>query len=343
MKPRVFIGSSTEGLRIAEAVFASLSHETEPTLWTHQLFLPGQYPLEVLEKQLHRHSFAILVASPDDEVIKRGESFPAMRDNLLLEFGLFTGAIGRRRVFFICPSSPRISLPSDLVGVITAIYDAGRVNKGGDGIAAAVQVATHQIREVIREEWQVLQASLAEESNRLRTTHRGQAIQRLNGVAVQLRDALIVLQRETFAALSDDKAFAEAKQSAATRFLQIADSYGPDAQVAGVESELSALVEVTVGALHDLPFPRELALGRNAATQRAVDVGVGALNAFLRGGDPMRHVTSAASQEAEGRFESLKERYAEWWDRHCPTLQEKAADLQDALFRGALQLAIAQH
>jgi predicted nucleotide-binding protein len=95
-KPRVFIGSSTEGLAIAEAVFANLSRDSTPTLWTHQLFLPGQYPLEVLERELGRHSFAVLVASPDDELVKRGSSSPAMRDNLLLEFGLFAGALGRR-------------------------------------------------------------------------------------------------------------------------------------------------------------------------------------------------------------------------------------------------------
>ena len=68
-KPRVFIGSSTEGLPIAEPVFTRLSRDSTPTLWTNQLFLPGQYPLEALEKKLHRHFFAVLVASPDDEMM----------------------------------------------------------------------------------------------------------------------------------------------------------------------------------------------------------------------------------------------------------------------------------
>ena len=81
-KPRVFIGSSTEGLKIAEALFACLQHETAPTLWTHQLFLPGDYPLEALERQLRQHSFAVLVASPDDTLIKRGFSSAAMRSRM---------------------------------------------------------------------------------------------------------------------------------------------------------------------------------------------------------------------------------------------------------------------
>src|SRR5947207_10252496 len=112
-KPHVFIGSSLEGLPIAEAVFSQLSYETLPKLWTHQLFLPGSYPLEALEREVRRSAFAVLVASPDDEVVKRGASSSAMRDNLLLEFGLFAGALGRQRAFFICPSTPRIELPSN--------------------------------------------------------------------------------------------------------------------------------------------------------------------------------------------------------------------------------------
>src|SRR5262252_6687290 len=123
-KPRVFVGSSSEGLPIAQSVSSALERDALPTLWTHQLFLPGQYPLDVLEKELRNQQFAVLVASPDDEVFKRGITSPAMRDNLLLEFGLFSGALGRKRTFFLCPSNPRLELPSDLLGLLTATYDS---------------------------------------------------------------------------------------------------------------------------------------------------------------------------------------------------------------------------
>jgi predicted nucleotide-binding protein len=62
-KPRVFVGSSSEGLPVAEAVFANMSRDTEPTLWTHQIFTPGAYPLEALEEVMRRHSFAVLDAT----------------------------------------------------------------------------------------------------------------------------------------------------------------------------------------------------------------------------------------------------------------------------------------
>ena len=63
-KPNVFIGSSSEGLPIAEAAFRLLSRDSKAKLWTHQLFLPGRYPLEVLESELRVSDFAVLVASP---------------------------------------------------------------------------------------------------------------------------------------------------------------------------------------------------------------------------------------------------------------------------------------
>jgi hypothetical protein len=340
MKPSVFIGSSSEGLPIAEALFTSLSFETTPTLWTHQLFLPGQYPLEVLEKELRRHAFAVLIASPDDELVKRGVTTPAMRDNLLLEFGLFAGALGRRRTFFVCPSTPTISIPSDLFGIVTATYDTSRIQRGASDRAAAVQVAAQQIRTVIAEEWMLIQAQVEAESARLRSSKRGQAIQRLHGVAVQLRDALIVLQRDAFAAFSDESAFNNAKGRADASLRQIADGYRDEAEEVGVDRQLQELLEATAAALIDLPFPRELALGRQAAQHKAFRVGMGALDKFLQGGDPVRHVRDVASDEAENRFAALRQRYAEWWDHHCLRMQEAAGRLQDALLNAAIALSL---
>jgi len=337
-KPCVFIGSSTEGLRIAEALFACLSHDTKPKLWTHQLFLPGQYPMEALEKQLREHAFAILVASPDDQIIKRDVTSPAMRDNLLLEFGLFTGALGRKRAFFVCPTSPQIELPSDLLGIIMAKYDGARVADGPDEIAAAVQVPCQQIREIIREEWTSMQKAATKAKDKIRASEKGQAIHRLHGVALQLRDALVVVQRDAFGALSDENAFQSAKETAMTEVTKIADSFRQDAGLIGADKELEALSDATAEALADLPFPRELAMGKEAARQKVIDTGFGALNSFLGGGDPVRHVQNVASEEADMRIAGLKNRYVEWWDQHYPHLQEATLKLQDKLMEASLDL-----
>jgi|GEM_PF-3570577 len=338
-KPRVFIGSSKESLRIAEAVFAGLVQYTEPTIWTHQLSLPGRHPLEVLEKEIRRHSFAILVASPDDQVIKRGTSYPSIRDNILIEFGLFTGALGRRRTFFVCPDQPRIELPSDLLGIIYATYDSDRIKGDLDDIAAAVQVACTQIRQVIKEEWELNQKQEQEARDRLRSSKGAQAIRRLHNVAIHLRDALMTIQRDAFAAFSDEQAFEEIKRKAAPKIKEIAESFKPDANIIGVETELECLADVTISALLDLPFPRELAVGREEAGRAALNLGLEALGTFLQGGDPMRHVSEVSLDEVRARLLSLRERYAEWWDRHYPKLQEAAARMQDALLHAAMQLA----
>ena len=340
-KPRVFIGSSTEGLGLAEALFACLHRHAEPTLWTHELFRPGRYPLEELERQLQRHAFAILVASPDDEIFKRGTVSPTVRDNLLVEFGLFTGALGRRRTFFVCPNVPRIELPSDLLGIVHATYDAERASKGADNRAAAVQVACQQIRDVIAEEWAGMQQRAADATEALRTSEKGQAIERLHSVAVQLRDALMAVQRDSFAAVSDERAFRKAKEGAAQRVQAIAASFAEDAKTVAVERQLKVLAETTAAALVDLPFPRELVVDPRRAERQALDIGLGALDSLLKGGDPMRHVHEAASNEAQAVVSSLKQRYSEWWERHSSTLQAAAVDIQDALFRAALDLGAA--
>lgn len=338
-KPPLFIGSSSQGLPIAEAVFTHLSHETKPKLWTHQLFLPGQYPMETLEKQLRENVFAILVFSPDDKLVKRGVESPAMRDNLLLEFGLFTGAFGRRRAFFLCPDSPMVELPSDLLGMIVAKYDGSRVTGTPDEIAAAVQVPCQQIRTVIREQWQIIQTEREKRTERIRASEKGKAVERLHGVVIQLRDAVMAVQRDAFVAVSDEPTFIKVKQNAGKKVREIADSFSEDAILIGVDQEVDRLATVTSDALNNLPFPRELSLGREAAREKIIDTGFGALNTFLSGGDPFRHVEDATTREANKRITSLKNRYIEWWEQHYPIMETATANLQDKLFRAAMDLA----
>ncbi|MCP4259802.1 MAG: nucleotide-binding protein [Planctomycetes bacterium] len=338
-KPPLFIGSSSEGLPLAEAVFAHLSHETKPKLWTHQLFLPGQYPMETLEKQLRVNSFAILVASPDDQLIKRGVESPTMRDNLLLEFGLFTGALGRRRAFFLCPDSPTVELPSDLLGIIVAKYDKRRATGTPDEIAATVQVPCQQIRTVIREQWEIIQKERDKRTERIRASERGKAVERLHGVVIQLRDAVMVVQGDAFVAVSDEPTFNKVKRTAIQKVREIADSFSEDAMLIGADQEVNRLANVTSDALDDLPFPRELSLGQGAAREKIIDTGFGALNTFLSGGDPFRHVEDAATGEAKKRVVSLKHRYIEWWEQHYPIIETATANLQDKLFHAAMDLA----
>lgn len=336
-KPQLFIGSSSEGLQIAEAVFSHLERDTTPTLWTNQLFVPGAYPLDVLETQIKRTTFAVLVASPDDEVIKRGITAPAMRDNLLVEFGLFVGALGRGRVFFVCPTKPRLELPSDLSGLITATYDAERVSGPAHDRSAAVQSACRQIRDVVTTEWAAIQLYERQRLQRIRASLESQAIQRLYTVATRLRDVIFVLQRESFAALMNRDAFEQLKRRTADEVGRIADTFAEDVQTIKVEQEMDQLRSATHCALLDLPFPEELALGRDAITQRTINVGFDALKSFVSGDNPIHDVQSAAEDEARSSLASLGNRYSEWWGKHSPKIQEATMKMNDALFTAMIR------
>ena len=60
--------------------------------------------------------------TPDDVVTSRHVDQQSPRDNVLLELGMFIGALGRIRTFALFDRSADIKLPSDLAGVTLANY-----------------------------------------------------------------------------------------------------------------------------------------------------------------------------------------------------------------------------
>ncbi len=124
-KPRVYIGSSTEGLRYARAISRSLSEYAEAMVWRDGVFQLGEATIESLERAVeeHKFDFAILVCTPDDEYCLRPGRPEARkgfvpRDNVLMEVGFFIARLGRTRTFVI--RHPDVELPSNLSGVTTA-------------------------------------------------------------------------------------------------------------------------------------------------------------------------------------------------------------------------------
>jgi tetratricopeptide (TPR) repeat protein len=147
MKSRAFVGSSVEGLNVAYSVQQNLMHDAEVTVWDQGVFELSTTTIESLTKKLGENDFGIFVFSPDDLVKMRSSESPAVRDNVVFEFGLFIGRLGRDRVFFLLPNSGELHLPSDLLGVTAGRYDAQR----SDGsMQAATGPACHQIRQQIK-------------------------------------------------------------------------------------------------------------------------------------------------------------------------------------------------
>lgn len=121
-RPTVFIGSSAEGLHIAEAVQILLDRYAEVTLWSQGVFELNKGYLESLNDSLDNFDFAILVLTADDLTRSRKTESPSPRDNVLFELGLFMGRLGRDRCFFVYDETQNIKLPTDLMGVNTATY-----------------------------------------------------------------------------------------------------------------------------------------------------------------------------------------------------------------------------
>ncbi len=107
---------------MAEAIQLNLDHVCEVTIWSQGVFGLSYGTLETLVENLGVFDFAALVLTPDDIVDSRGDRSSAPRDNVLLELGMFIGALGRERTFIVYDRQAQIKLPSDLAGVTPATY-----------------------------------------------------------------------------------------------------------------------------------------------------------------------------------------------------------------------------
>lgn len=143
---RVFIMSSVEALPVVDLLIKQFAHDPFLAVaWKNGVFRASHYTLDELEAELDDSDFAIAVAHADDVVITRDDEWPSIRDNVILEFGLFMGRLGRRRAFLIEPRDVDLKLPSDLAGLTTIPY---RYVKGKDA-EHYIAPACARLRELI--------------------------------------------------------------------------------------------------------------------------------------------------------------------------------------------------
>lgn len=145
--PTLFIGSSSEGLDVAEELQAVLDDHCESELWNQGTFGLSGTGIESLVQASRSYDFAVFVLSADDMVTKRGKARPAARDNILFEAGLFIGSIGRERTFLLACKDDEIDLPSDLAGVTMAQYR----RRANGNLAAALSPASRKMRQRMKE------------------------------------------------------------------------------------------------------------------------------------------------------------------------------------------------
>lgn len=143
---RVFVMSSVEALPVTRLLVEHFQHDPFLTVvWDHGVFRASNYTLDELERQLEQSDFAIAVAHADDTVITRGDEWPAVRDNVVFELGMFIGFLGRTRAFLMEPREDKLKLPSDLAGLTTVSY---RYLPGSDARSYLAPACNH-IRNLI--------------------------------------------------------------------------------------------------------------------------------------------------------------------------------------------------
>ncbi len=122
-RKRIFIGSSTESVHLGHRIVAAL----EPAgydcrLWNGDFFEYGHSYMEDLVKKIISYDYAIMIGGPDDDVLRKstGTHKTAPRDNIYLEYGLFSGVLSPRRTLLLLHRDCCVA--SDLAGISLADF-----------------------------------------------------------------------------------------------------------------------------------------------------------------------------------------------------------------------------
>jgi hypothetical protein len=127
-KPRIFLGSSSEQLKLVQAVTRGLEDVARVEPWTTS-FNPGTSTLERLVELTRQVDFAAFAFARDDWTTSRppasaaadsGQASP--RDNVIFEAGLFGAALGMRRTCILHAKGAK--LPTDLLGLTCVRYES---------------------------------------------------------------------------------------------------------------------------------------------------------------------------------------------------------------------------
>lgn len=145
-RAEVFIASSTEGLNVTNQLVRRWDYEpfvTRP--WTIGVFRPSGVTIDDLLRQAEKSDFAVMVFGADDSTTSREGQEASPRDNVVLEYGLFVGALGsRERIFVLSPRGADLKIPSDLDGLKLLTYDPAKP------LDTALAPVASEISEVVR-------------------------------------------------------------------------------------------------------------------------------------------------------------------------------------------------
>jgi|ERR1035437_322863 hypothetical protein len=125
MKRKLFIGSSSEGLHIAEQLKAKVDSDCgdwiSSEIWKDgSVFSMNKNALDCLVRASRKFEYGILVATKDDIIISRRKVNVVPRDNVMLEMGMFLGSLGLTRAFLLVEEESKF--PTDYNGVTVPYF-----------------------------------------------------------------------------------------------------------------------------------------------------------------------------------------------------------------------------
>jgi hypothetical protein len=163
MKPRIFIGSSTESLDVAYALQENLEHDANVTVWSQGVFKLSNNTLHDLVNILDNIDYGVFILAADDLIQSRNSTNSVTRDNVIFEFGLFIGKLGKDHVFYLIPSDiDDLHVPTDLIGITPGKYYSKRED---NNLVAALGPFANNIRKSLKNFIYENLNDLREESN----------------------------------------------------------------------------------------------------------------------------------------------------------------------------------
>lgn len=128
-KKRLFIGSSTEALPLAEEAKLILQEHFDVTIWNDNIWdtavfrINQNFLLDLLKATL-KFDYGILLGTKDDVIKYKRKRMLTPRDNVLFELGLFTGRLGVAKCAFVIEKELKVL--SDLQGISLARFDRSK-------------------------------------------------------------------------------------------------------------------------------------------------------------------------------------------------------------------------
>lgn len=194
---RIFVGSSSEAAEVDRKVRSILESLGVEVVDWRKAFQPGDFAVDVLLELGMTVDGALMIVTPDDLVVHRGDERLSPRDNVLFELGMFLAHFGRRRAaaVHVFTDQGSAKLPSDLSGLTTLQLDLRnpgscetRIEGWLDGVADDVEKqhpALPQVFGALREAARTIPSSWREEVDkyvidtflaRLKLASRGQIV-----------------------------------------------------------------------------------------------------------------------------------------------------------------------